>query len=95
MVILLFVCNFSWAAEHGVSDDRLNDSGFIDPGDHGTVLSNIPSICELIQSIISNQMQNSDLAELLLNDPQPIIYSFRVSFPNQNISSASIAINAP
>jgi hypothetical protein len=95
VVVLLFLCNFSWAAENHSTDVKLNNAGFIDPGDQGTVLSNIPTICQLIQSIISNQIQNADFAEPLTDDPQQISWHYQLSFSYQNISAVSVAINAP
>lgn len=95
VVLLLFLCNFSWAAENHSSDVKLNNAGFIDPGDQGTVLSAVPSICQVIQNIISNQIQNSEFAQLLTDDPQQILWLFQLSFSYQNISAISVAINAP
>jgi hypothetical protein len=94
VAILLFLCNFSWAADNHSSEVRLNNAGFIDPGDQGTVLSNVPSICQLIQSIISHQVQNAEFAELL-GDPQPTAWHFQLPHPYQNIAAISVAINAP
>jgi hypothetical protein len=95
VVILLFLCNFSWASENRSADIKLNNAGFIDPGDQGTVLSNVQSVCQLIQSIIANQVQKADFAEPLTDNPQQTSWLYRLSFSYQNISSISIAINAP
>ncbi len=95
MLVLLFVCNFSWAAEHHPLKDKLVNAGFIH-SDSDNTLSNVPTICSLIHNIINHQPQIAVLAESLteITSTGNILFDLHFGFI-QNISVESIAINAP
>jgi hypothetical protein len=95
MVVLLFLCNFSWAAEHHPVDRHFVKTGKVNPASQDEPAS-VLSICTPMNHPACNYPFPTILIENLPSDtkqPSPIRYNSLEL--KHEISSTSIAINAP